>query len=291
MKTPVSIRRAARLVFLLFPLSAWAQTQPRVIHLWPNGAPGFEGRKDIPEQAAEYWAKNINNPSITVYGPPKAKANGCAVVVFPGGGFKELVILPEGRDVADFLNPLGVTVFVVKYRLPNEPGSPYTLENVRQDAYRSIRLVRSRAAEFNVDPNRIGVLGFSAGGEVVSMVAFDEGDGDPAAADPVDRVNGRPNFEILVYPGGGVPEAVPSDTPPALLICANNDQYHCDEVTLELFQKFREAGVSVEAHFMAEGRHAFNMGQRSPYEVVREWPHRMSDWLADRGYLKPAGSQ
>jgi acetyl esterase/lipase len=287
MKNPVLIRRAAFAALLWFPLDSPAQVQPQVVHLWPNGAPGFESRKDIPEQSGSYWAKGINNPSITVYLPPREKANGCAVVVFPGGGFKELVIIPEGRDVADFLNPLGVTVFVVKYRLPNEPGSPYTLANVREDAYRSIRLVRSRAAGFNIDPARIGVLGFSAGGEVVAMVAFDKGDGDPAAADPVDRVNGRPSFEILVYPGGGVPKAVPSDTRPALLICANNDQYHCDEVTLKLFEEFRAAGVSVEAHFMAEGRHAFNMGQRSSYEVVREWPHRMSDWLSDQGYLKP----
>jgi acetyl esterase/lipase len=273
---------------LLLPLAALAQTQPEVIHLWPNGAPGFENRKDLPEEAKDYWVRSINNPSVTVYRPPKDKANGCAVVVAPGGGFRELVFHAEGEQAAEFLNSLGVTVFALKYRLPNQEGSPYTLANVRQDAYRAIRLVRSRAAEFQIDPKRIGILGFSAGGAVVNMVAYDKGDGDPAAPDPIDRVNGRPSFEMMVYPGGGIPDVVPADTPPAFLICATDDDFGCDKVTLNLYERFRAAKVPVEAHFIVRGRHAFNMGERSKYAAIRGWPMRMADWLGDSGFLKPA---
>jgi acetyl esterase/lipase len=270
---------------LLFLALASAQSQPTVISLWENGAPGFEDRKDIPEQAQDYWVRNINNPSVTVFLPPEGTSNGCAVVVAPGGGFRELVFHAEGEQVAEFLNPLGVTVFVLKYRLPGEQGSVFSMENVRQDAYRAIRLVRSRAGEFHIDPNRIGMLGFSAGGAVVMMVAYDKGDGDPKAADPVDRVNGRPDFQMLVYPGGNPPEMVPSDTPPAFLICANDDEYGCDKVTLDLLQKYRDAKVPVEAIFFARGKHAFNMGDRSSYAAIRNWPQRMAEWMGDSGFL------
>jgi acetyl esterase/lipase len=274
------------------PVAALAQSAPRVIHLWENGAPGFESRKDEPEQARDYWVRNVNNPSITVFAPPKDKANGCAVVVAPGGGFRELVFNAEGRQASEFLNTLGVTAFVLKYRLPKEEQSPYTLDNVRQDTYRAIRVVRSRAGEFGIDPRRVGILGFSAGGAVVMMVTFAKGDGDPNAADPIDRANGRPDFEMMVYPGEPqlVPKVVPPDTPPAFLVCANDDQYGCDKVALALLEGFRDAKVSVEAHFIAKGRHAFNMGDRSSFAAIRHWPDRMADWLADRGFLKAAGA-
>lgn len=276
-------------VALIIPLAARAQAQPEVIPLWPNGAPGFESLKDVPEEAKDYWVRNINNPSVTVFLPPKEKANGCAVVVAPGGGFRELVFKAEGVQAAEYLNSLGVTVFALKYRLPKEDKSPYSPENVRQDAYRAIRLVRSRAAEFQVDPKRIGILGFSAGGALVNMVAYDKAEGDPAAADPVERVSGRPSFLMMVYPGGGVPAVVPPDTPPAFLICATDDDYGCDKVTLDLYEKFRAAKVPVEAHFIVRGRHAFNMGDRSKYAAIRGWPQRMADWLGDSGFLTPVG--
>jgi acetyl esterase/lipase len=278
------------LIALLPSLSALAQPGPEVIHLWTNGAPGFENRKDEPEQAKDWWVRNIHNPSITVFRPPREKANGCAVVIAPGGGFHELVFNAEGKQAAEFLNSLGVTAFVLKYRLPNEAQSPYTLEDVRQDAYRAMRLARSRAAEFRIDPNRVGMLGFSAGGAVIMMVAFDKGEGDPKAADPVDRVNGRPDFQMMIYPGGKPPATIPSHAPPAFLLCANDDEYGCDEVTLELLRKFRAAKVPVEAHFLARGKHAFNMGDRSFYAAVKDWPRRMADWLGDSGFLKSTAS-
>jgi acetyl esterase/lipase len=284
----IFVRVAPLLAVLLFPLAATAQADPQVIHLWPNGAPGFESRKDIPEEAKDYWVRNINNPSLTVFSAPPSKATGCAVVVAPGGGFRELVFDAEGIQVASYLNSIGVTVFALKYRLPKEADSPYTLENVRQDAYRALRLVRSRAAEFQVDPRRIGIMGFSAGGVVVDQVAFGKGDGDSAAADPVDRVNGRPNFEVIVYPGGPAPQDVPPDTAPAFIICATDDQYGCDKVALDLYERFRAAHVPVEAHFIERGKHAFNMGYHSEYSAIRGWPNRLADWLGDSGFLKPA---
>ena len=271
----------------LMAVNCLAEPLPTVIPLWKNGAPGFENRKDIPEQAKDYWVKSINNPSITVFIPPEGKANGCAVIVAPGGGFRELVFNAEGKQAAEFLNSIGVTALVLKYRLPNESGSPYSMENVRQDAYRAIRLVRSRAGEFHVNPKRIGILGFSAGGGVVMMVSSDKGDGDPNAPDPIDRVNGRPDFQMMVYPWGKVPKKIPSDAPPAFLLCANDDELGCDKVTIELLKKFREAKVPVEAHILARGKHAFNMGDRSTYAAVRTWSQRMADWLKDSGFLKP----
>ena len=273
-------------IILMLPLWAMAQTQPQVIPLWEKGAPGFENRKDIPEKAQDYWVKNINNPSLTVFRPSPDKANGCAVVVAPGGGFRELVFNAEGKQAAEFLNSIGVTVFVLKYRLPGEENSPYSPENVRQDANRAIRLVRSHAKDFDIDPQRVGMLGFSAGGAVIMMVAFDKGEGMANATDPIDRLNGRPDFQMMVYPGGKAPETIASDAPPAFLICANDDEYGCDEVTMELLQKFRSANVPVEAIFLAKGKHAFNMGDRSELITVKTWPQRMADWMADSGYLK-----
>ena len=275
------------ILFILLPFLASSQSKPLVIPLWKNGAPGFENRKDMPEEAKDYWVRSINNPSITVFMPTKEKTNGCAVVVAPGGGFRELVYHAEGEQAAEFLNSIGVTVFVLKYRLPNQEDSPYKPENVRQDALRAIRLVRNRAGEFGIDPNRIGMLGFSAGGAVIMMVAFDKDDGDPAAPDPIDRLNGRPNFQMLVYPGGEAPAKVTSDAPPAFMIVANDDEYHCDDVTMDLLQKFRAAKVPVEAIFLAKGKHAFNMGDRSPLKTINTWPQRMADWMSDSGFFNP----
>jgi acetyl esterase/lipase len=281
------MRTFIQILFLSFvlPILAFAQAQPIVIPLWKNGAPGFENRKDIPEIAKDYWVRNINNPSVTVFMPPKEKENGCAVIVAPGGGFHELVFDAEGKQAAEFFNSIGVTTFVLKYRLPGEENSPYTPENVQQDAYRAIRLVRSQATEFNIDPNRIGMLGFSAGGAVVMMVAFEKGDGNPKATDLIDRANGRPDFQMMVYPGGKAPEKIGADAPPAFLICANDDEYGCDEVTMDLLQKFRLSDVPVEAIFLSKGKHAFNMGNRSTLKTVNTWPQRMADWMEDSGFL------
>jgi acetyl esterase/lipase len=164
-----------KLILILLPASMLAQV-PEEIPLWSNGAPGFENRRNEPTVAKDWWVKNIHNPSITVYLPPPDKATGAAVIICPGGGHRELVFNAEGRDPAVYLNSIGVAAFVLKYRLAREENSPYTIENhVRQDAYRAIRMVRSNAAKWNIDPNRVGMLGFSAGGEVVALIAYSPG--------------------------------------------------------------------------------------------------------------------
>ena len=166
------------------------------VPLWPGGAPGFESRKDEPIQAKDYWVKNIHNPSITVFLPPKEKATGASMVVCPGGGHRELVFKAEGVEAATYLNSIGVAAFVLKYRLGREPNSPYMpLEKFAgEDGRRAIRLVRSRAEEWGLDPARVGLMGFSAGGEVASMVTFGETAGKSDAPDPIDRLSSPPRL-------------------------------------------------------------------------------------------------
>ena len=264
------------------------QEQPRQIPLWPNGAPGFENRRGEPELAKDYWVRNIHNPSITVYLPPKEKATGAAVVICPGGGHRLLVFKAEGDDPARYLNSLGIAAFVLKYRLAREEGSPYSLEkHPREDGQRAMRLVRSRAQEWGLDPNRIGIMGFSAGGEVVSWVAYTPADGDPNAADPIDRLSARPNFVIQIYPGPlGVPATVAPDAPSAFMAAADDDVC-CSEPVVKLLQAYREAKVPVEAHIFARGGHGFNMGYRSKLATLKGWPQRLADWLADNDIAKP----
>jgi acetyl esterase/lipase len=286
------IRFTSLLAFLLsalLPSAANAQDTAVQIPLWSNGAPGFESRRHEREEAKDYWVKNIHNPSITVYLPPKDKATGAAVVIFPGGGHRLLVFNAEGRDPARFLNSIGVAALIVKYRLFREDSTIYTFEKTtRQDAYRAMRLVRSRAAEWGIDTGRIGTLGFSAGGEVANLLAYTPGLGDPAAPDPVDRLNGRPNFQLLVYPGPlGVPAVIPADAPPAFLLVANDD-VGTSPVIISLLEKYRAANVPVEAHILNGGKHGFNMGYRSNLKEVRIWPQLMANWLSDMQLLGTA---
>lgn len=279
-----------RIIFLLLagilPASVLGQQTPVEIPLWPNGAPGFENRRNEPALAKDWWIKNIHNPSVTVYPAPEGKATGAAVIVCPGGGHRELVFNAEGKEAAEFLNSIGVTAFVLKYRLANEEKSPYSLEkHVREDAYRAMRLVRSRSSEWRVDPNRIGMLGFSAGGEVVALIAYGSGEGDATAKDPIDKVNGKPNFQMLVYPGPGfIPKSIPKDAPPVFLLVANDDPC-CSGSVLTLLQGYRAANLPVEAHIYSQGKHAFNMGNRSKLNSLKTWPQRMADWMADSGLL------
>jgi acetyl esterase/lipase len=275
-------------LLMTIPLAVAAQEAPPVIYLWTNGAPGFESRKDIPEAGTPTMYYSIDNPSLTVFLPPKDKANGASMVVCPGGGFYQLTFTAEGTDCARFLNSNGVAAFVLKYRLPRLANSVYTMAHPREDGLRAMRLVRSRAVEWGLDTNRIGMMGFSAGGEVVSMTTFSDTAGLADAADPIDRLNARPDFIVEIYPGGGgIPAAVPKNAPTAFLLVADDDTSH-ENALFKIFDLYRAAKIPVEVHVLTKGAHAFGMGNRSKFKSVQEWPQRLADWMADNNLLHPA---
>ncbi|MFI5188011.1 MAG: alpha/beta hydrolase [Chitinophagales bacterium] len=266
-------------------ISVFAQDSSTVIALWQNGAPGFENRRNEKEEAKDWWVKNIHYPTVTVYLPPKEIATGAAVVICPGGGHRTLVYNSEGKDPAKFLNSIGVAAFVLKYRLFREENSPYKEENVKQDIFRAMRLVRSIAKYYNIDTARIGVMGFSAGGEVAGWVSYHYADKNFASNDAIDYVTARPAFQVLIYPGPlAVPDSVASSSPPTFLLAANDDTC-CSEPIVKLLQMHRRAKVPVEMHLYEQGNHAFNMGNRSSLNTIKTWPQRLADWLKDNGWL------
>ena len=270
------------------------------IVLWPQGAPGALGR--APEDV----------PTLTPYVAPKERATGAAVVVCPGGGYGHLAE-HEGRPVAEWLNTLGVTAFVLKYRL----GPRYHHPAMLQDAARAIRTVRARAAEWGLDPARVGILGFSAGGHLAATAGthFDAGRAD--AADPVERVSSRPAVMILIYPVitmreqthagskknllGDNPtpelvallsneEQVTKETPPAFLVHTMTDTAVPVENTLMFVAALRKAGVPFELHLYERGPHGFGLGVREgkPADpILSTWPARCADWLSLHGFVPP----
>ena len=189
---------------------AFAAPDRPVVPLWPNGAPGSEARKNEPEKinATGSSVSIMHNPSILVYLPAKENATGCAVIVAPGGGHRNLAIQHEGYNVGEWLAAHGIAAFVLKYRLARDEATPagapqpYTIEGTAlADAQRAIRIVRARAAEWNVNPSAVGIIGFSAGGEVAALAAMRPEAGKADAADPIERQNARPDFQGLIYPG------------------------------------------------------------------------------------------
>ena len=288
------IRTLPRLkMCLMFALAAScvaASAQQPVVPLWPNGAPGSEG-KTAPETVrispqGDHVISNVNNPSITLYIPAAGKATGAGVVVMPGGGHSELWIDHEGYRVAAWLSDHGVAAFVLKYRLARAPGSTYTIEGTElQDAQRAIRLIRSRAAEWGVDPNRIGVMGFSAGGELAALAATRYDAGNAAAADPIDRQNSKPAFQALLYPA--IPENMPlsKDTPPAFLACGADDRQNISEGVPELYLAMKRAGASAELHVFAGVGHGFGMRSTNSGNLTM-WPDLFYGWLGASGFLK-----
>jgi acetyl esterase/lipase len=280
------------LTTIVFTLAASlpADDSPQVVSLWPKGAPGFESRRDEAEvtKPGSKSLTNIHNPSLTVFLPPKEKSGGAAVIICPGGGHRELVVDGEGFEPARYFNSIGVAAFVLKYRLGRERASPYKPDvHAREDGLRAMRLVRSRAMEWGVDPKRVGIMGFSAGGEVASFVAFGPTAGQAEAADPIDRVDARPDFLIEIYPGGGVPEKVAKDAPPAFLLVANDDR-GASRAVAALFQKYRDAQAPVEAHVFARGGHGFKMAGTSQLASLKHWPDRLRDWMEDNKLLSAA---
>jgi acetyl esterase/lipase len=260
-------------------------TPPQRIALWANGAPGFESRKSIPEQAQDYWLKPVNDPSITYYPARAGRETGASVVIMPGGAHQFLVITTEGDNVARWFNERGVSAFVLRYRLFRGTDSPYRFEHARQDAERAVRTIRSRAAEWKLDPKRIGVIGFSAGGELARATLLGEPVPAPGKGDAIDRLSARPDFGVLVFPGPlYVEEKITAASPPLLLTAASDDEC-CSQPPIDLLTAYRAAGASAELHLYAAGGHAYNMGETTPLTSLRNWPARITDWMTDRGLL------
>jgi acetyl esterase/lipase len=275
----------------LLLLAAPASAAPEEVLLWPRGAPGSEG-KTAPEKPVVREnddglrrIASIHKPSLTVYLPAKGTATGAAVIILPGGGHRYLAIDNEGHQVARWLSEKGVAGLVLKYRLAREDGSTYKVEeHAVKDAQRALRLARSRAKGWGLDPQRIGLIGFSAGAQIVSHAAGQYDVGDPKASDPVDRESARPAFQALVY-GGARREgqALPKDAPPAF-ICVAADDKGPTGTAVQVFQKLQEAGVNAELHIFSKGGHGFGMKTRPL--AVSGWPSRFQEWLADQGFLK-----
>jgi acetyl esterase/lipase len=272
-----------------------AQPAPQVVYLWPSGAPTLQGAAEkeitdppdpLPGQRINS-IKNVHNPLIEVHLPPPEKATGAAIVVAPGGGHRQLVWGSEGTDIADWLNSLGIAAFILKYRLAQTPNYHYTVEGeALQDTQRAIRIVRSRAKEWGVDPARVGILGFSAGGALAALadIRFDRG--KPDAADPVDRQSCRPDFAGLVYPGWAPMDiTAPKDAAPAFLTSAGSDDPSHARQTVEFYDSLFRAGVPAELHIYARGGHGGGIRSRNgiPFGT---WHIRFQEWLADLGVLK-----
>jgi acetyl esterase/lipase len=279
---------AVALAFAAIAAPALAQFVPlhgTVIPLYPNGAPGSDTRRGETEIAQDYWVRNVHNPSLTWFAPDPHHANGAAIIVIPGGAHRELVWTSEALNFARTLNRMGIAVFALKYRLAREPGSTYTIEgDAAGDARRAVRLVRAHAADYGVDPHRIGVMGFSAGGELVTLIADNPDPGLGHPADAVDRESGRPDFQILVFPGPlGLPARAAAGAPPAFLAAGSRDEC-CATPTLQLYEQLRAAGVPAELHMFAQAGHAFNLDESNLLSIIH-WPDRLADWLADGGWL------
>jgi endo-1,4-beta-xylanase len=260
--------------------------EPMVLPLWPNGAAGLEQHRDEPERPvpnheAEGWIEEIHNPTLTVYLPDAEKPTGTAIVIAPGGGHRFLAAQHEGHQVGKWLSERGIAGCVLKYRLYRQEGSPYDRDDAIADGERAVRLVRSRAHEWKLRPDRIGFLGFSAGGDLTLAVAASSDEGDTSAADRIERVSSRPDFQVPIYPGG-LDEAisqVSANTPRTLLICSVDDRDDIANGLPNLYLALRKTGVPVEMHVYGNGGHGY--GIRPGANAVNHWPERLVDWLRD----------
>lgn len=268
---------------------------PPVVRLWPGTAPGEKGdigpeKIEPPKQEPKPIVRitNVTEPTITVFKPPADKDTGAAVLICPGGGYSILAFNHEGEDVARWLNSLGVTGVLLKYRVPRRAGLPKHLAPL-QDAQRAMSLVRARAEQWKIDPKRIGILGFSAGGHLAAATScnFDQRQYEPI--DEIDRQSCRPDFAVLVYPAYLVekeslaPEIrVSKENPPTLFIHAADDRISPDN-SIAMFRALRQQGVPAELHVYGSGGHGFGMHENG--QPVNRWPDRAADWMKQQGWL------
>jgi acetyl esterase/lipase len=270
--------------------------EPQTILLWPDGAPGALGQDDR------------DKPALTIYMPPDTAGPMTAVIIAPGGSYARLSMNKEGRAPANYLNTLGIAAFVLRYRLGPQYHHPIELG----DAQRAIRMVRARASEWHIAPDRIGFMGFSAGGHLASSASTHSDAGRADAADPIDRVSSRPDFAVLAYPVitfvepfthqgsrtnllGDHPDEglarslssetqVTASTPPTFLFHTNADTVVPVENAVAYFLALRKAGVPAEMHVFKDGPHGVGLPMADA--ALAEWPTLLSNWLKASGFLK-----
>jgi acetyl esterase/lipase len=276
----------ACLLTLSFACFAAAGDAPKSVHasrmlLWPNGAPGAKGDGGaetvrVTEQG-DHVVSNVHQPGLFAYLPTKPVH--AAVILVPGGGHRELWTDHEGHNVARFLNERGIAAFVLYYRLARAPGSTYTIDgDALNDLKRAIRTVRTRAAQWQVDPAKIGILGFSAGGQLAALGATRFDSGDAGATDPIDKASSRPDFAALVYPGTWADLKFTAETPPMFLLCGSDDR---PEVITQLTQDYlalRAAKVPAELHLYDGVGHGFGL-RATTAGPVSHWPQQFVDWM------------
>jgi len=255
-----------------------------VVFLWPNGAPGSEARKGEAEVIRAETVLNVHNPSITVFLPPKAIATGVGMIVAPGGGHTSLWVMHEGYNPAQLLASKGIAAFVLKNRLQSS-GYKFDVEGLA-DMQRAIRVVRSRAGEWGVDPGKIGASGFSAGGELAELVAIRNDPGKPDAADPVERFSSRPDFQALIYPGKSeLIQPVP-DSPPAFMAAGNDDRPDISLGLAEAYLRFKKVNVPAELHMYAKTGHGFGIRAERSAQSNQQWPVQLVSFLRQYGMIK-----
>jgi acetyl esterase/lipase len=292
---------------------AWpgsGDAKPLVLNLWPGAAPDETGnigaekflmspkldRKQVEVTEPTKMVTNVTKPTITIYRPAKDKDTGTAVLICPGGGYWNLYWELEGEEVAAWLNTLGVTGIILKYRVPRRPDEPKAEPARRplQDAQRAMSLVRSKAKEWGISPERIGMVGFSAGGHLAIATATSFDKRSYQAIDDVDKISCRPNFAILAYSGYLKAKDkdelapglhVPKETPPVFLVHGGDDIISSPEHSVVMYQALKRAGVPAELHIYAKATHDF--GVRPSDQPCSTWTRACADWLRHQGFLKP----
>lgn len=272
--------------FILMQIYAAGAQQLPAILLWPGGAPGAkpDGGEEtvrINESTGDHVISNVHKPSIIPYVPSTDTATGIAVVIAPGGAHRELWIDHEGYNVAQRLSESGIAAFILKYRLARDGNWTYTVEghSVR-DMLRAIRLVRSRASKWSVDPNKIGVMGFSAGGQVAALADVHAGSGRSDANDPIEAFSSKPNFQALIYPAWTNQIAVSTRSSPAFILGGYQDMESISTGMAGLYLKFKEVNVPAELHIYASARHGFGIRQDEAGPSSK-WPAALIAWLYD----------
>lgn len=276
----------------IFLATSTANAQPEPVPLWADGAVGSQERTKEPEKVDRGPGKcnvtNVHNPSITPYLPAESVATGSAIIIAPGGGHRMLCLGHEGDSLAEWFSQNGIAAFVLRYRLAREEGSIYTVdEHAMADTRRAIRMVRAHAEDWKLKADRIGVLGFSAGGELAALAAMDYDDGVVTASDPVDRVSCKPNFQALIYPGSSKRFEVRKGMPPAFIALGAKDRPDISIGMAQLYLKYKEADVPCELHIYSNAGHGFGF-RPGTTQAAGDWPLRLREWLVDSKLLNDA---